>query len=46
MSGKFISDESPSPDKSEIDVSLLPAGMYVMRVETEEDVFVKRFIKN
>ncbi len=46
MSGKFISDESPSPDKSEVDVSLLPAGMYVMRVETEEDVFVKRFIKN
>jgi hypothetical protein len=45
IQGQLIKTLATSGNKTNIDVSVLPSGVYVIEVRTEKGVFVNKFIK-
>ncbi len=45
MEGQFITSLALKTDKTNIDVSALPSGIYVVEMKTKTGVAVKKFVK-
>ena len=43
--GELIFSEAPNTEETSFQISQLPAGIYMVRITTEEGVFVKKFVK-